>query len=324
LRRHPGAGHLALPACTARMDPDRNPGTASGSVCAESGLVIVNYGKHLLLEDGAGTLFRCVVRRGAGVPVCGDRVQWQGTGDGAGVVESIGARRTLLQRAVGEQHKPLAANIDQIVIEAAIEPVLDGYLVDKYTVAAELAGAVPLLVINKEDLLSTAQRAEIDVLLADYRAIGYTCLYTSALRNTGIDAFLAWLAGKSSILVGQSGVGKSSLIQRLLPDLDIAIGRLSAASGQGRHTTTATTLYHLPGGGDLIDSPGVRDFHLGRVSPDELARGFREFQPWLGRCRFTDCRHRNEPGCAVLAALAQQRICGRRMQSYRRLLEHTA
>jgi ribosome biogenesis GTPase len=306
------------------MTPRRNPAAEPGGAYAATGLVVVNYGKHLLLEDHAGALFRCVVRREAGMPVCGDRVQWLRTGDDTGVVESIGARRTLLQRAVGEQHKPLAANIDQIVIEAATEPALDAFLIDKYTVAAELAGTVPLLVINKEDLLSAAQRAGIDTLLADYRAIGYTCLYTSALHNTGIDAFLARLAGRSSILVGQSGVGKSSLIQRLLPDLGLAIGRLSAASGQGRHTTTATTLYHLPGGGNLIDSPGVRDFHLGRVAPAELARGFREFRPWLGQCRFTDCRHRNEPGCAVLAALEQQRVSPRRMECYRRLLEHTA
>lgn len=304
------------------MNPDRNPPAAPGITRAETGLVIVNYGKNLLLEDRSGALVRCVVRREAGIPVCGDRVEWLRTGAGTGVVESIDTRRTLLQRAVGETHKPLAANIDQIVIEAAIEPQLDGFLVDKYTVAAELAGAEPLLVINKEDLLDDAQRAQIDALLTDYRAIGYDCLYTSALRNTGIDAFLARLAGRSSILVGQSGVGKSSLILRLLPDLDIAIGRLSSASGQGRHTTTATTLYHLPGSGDLIDSPGVRDFHLGRVPPEELARGFREFRPWLGHCRFTDCRHRNEPGCAVRDALQQHRISARRMESYRRLLQN--
>jgi ribosome biogenesis GTPase / thiamine phosphate phosphatase len=287
-----------------------------------SGRVIVNYGKHLLLEDSDGTLTRCVTRREAGIPVCGDRVHWSRTGPDEGVVESIQERRTLLQRAVGENHlKPLAANIDQIVIEAAIKPALDRFLIDKYSVAAELAGTTPLILINKADLLTAAQRADLDALLAEYHAIGYHGLYTSAMHNTGIETFLAQLANKSSILVGQSGVGKSSLIQRLLPDLDLAIGRLSAASGQGKHTTTATTLYHLPGGGNLIDSPGVRDFHLGRVSPGELAEGFREFRPWLDYCRFSDCQHHGEPGCAVVAAMEQGKISTRRMESYRRLLE---
>ncbi len=287
-----------------------------------SGLVIVNYGKHLLLEDGDGTLIRCVSRREAGNPVCGDRVRWARTGDTDGVVEAIDERRTLLQRAVGGNHyKPLAANIDQVVIEAAIEPALDSFLIDKYTVAAELAGTTPLIIINKADLLTPEAHSAIDHLLQEYRDIGYHCLYTSALQNTGTEAFLELLAGKSSILVGQSGVGKSSLIKRLLPDLEIATSILSAASGQGKHTTTATTLYHLPGGGNLIDSPGVRDFHLGKVSPAELGNGFREFHPWLGRCRFSDCLHQSEPGCAVIAAQQEGKISTRRMESYRRLLQ---
>ena len=288
----------------------------------DSGLVIVNYGKHMLVEDTSGTLTRCVSRREAGNPVCGDRVRWTRTGDAEGVVESIEDRRTLLQRAVGESHyKPLAANIDQVVIEAATEPSFDSFLIDKYTVAAELAGTTPLIIINKEDLLGADARRDIESLLQEYRDIGYHCLFTSALHNTGIDAFLAQLANKSSILVGQSGVGKSSLIKRLLPDLEIATSKLSAASGQGKHTTTATTLYHLPGGGNLIDSPGVRDFHLGKVDPAELGNGFREFHAWLGQCRFRDCLHRSEPDCAVLAAQQQGKISARRMESYRRLLE---
>ena len=287
-----------------------------------TGLVIVNYGKHLLLEDTDGTLTRCVSRREAGNPVCGDRVRWTRTGAAEGVVVSIEERRTLLQRAVGENHyKPLAANIDQVVIEAATEPAFDSFLIDKYTVAAELAGTTPVIIINKEDLLSAEARRDIESLLQEYQSIGYPCLFTSALRNTGIAAFLEQLTDKSSILVGQSGVGKSSLIKRLLPDLEIATSRLSAASGQGKHTTTATTLYHLPGGGNLIDSPGVRDFHLGKVSPAELGKGFREFHPWLGHCRFSDCLHRSEPDCAVLAAQQQGKISARRLESYHRMLE---
>jgi ribosome biogenesis GTPase len=285
------------------------------------GLVIVNYGRNLLVEDSGGGLSLCVTRRGIGTPVCGDRVRWLSSDGDTGVVEGIAERRTLLARAAGNRHsKPLAANIDQVIIEAATEPALDSFLIDKYTVAAELADATPLIVINKSDLLDAAERRGIEVLLEEYRAIGYRCLFTSAKLNTGIQAFRAALADRTSILVGQSGVGKSSLIRRLLPELDIATGKLSSASGQGRHTTTATTLYHLPGG-SLIDSPGVRDFHLGKVAPAGLGRGFREFRPWLGQCRFRDCLHTGEPDCAIEAAFAGGEISARRMESYRRLLD---
>jgi len=296
--------------------------TDSTDALSRSGLVIVNYGKNLLMEDAAGELFLCSSRRGIGAPVCGDRVRWLRSGDSAGVVEAIEERRTLLARAAGNSHsKPLAANIDQVIIEAATEPAFDTFLIDKYTIAAELAGTTPLIVINKCDLLTEEVRRDIDALLEEYRAIGYRCLFTSAKQNTGIEVFRAELAQRTSILVGQSGVGKSSLIKRLLPALDITTGKLSAASGQGKHTTTATTLYHLPGGGSLIDSPGVRDFHLGKVDPARLGTGFREFHPWLGQCRFRNCLHRDEPDCALDNALAEGHISARRMETYRRLLE---
>jgi len=288
---------------------------------SRNGLVIVNYGKNLLVEDSSGALFLCVTRRGIDTPVCGDHVRWFRNGAETGVVEAVETRSTLLARAAGSRNsKPLAANIDQLVIEAATEPALDSFLIDKYTIAAELAGTGPVIVINKSDLLTERTHREIDGLLEEYRAIGYPCLFTSALHNIGIDVFRAQLAGRTTILVGQSGVGKSSLIKRLLPALDITTGKLSAASGFGRHTTTATTLYHLDGGGRLIDSPGVRNFHLGSVAPGDLAAGFREFRPCLGDCRFNDCRHVAEPGCAIIAAADRGCISPRRLESYRRLL----
>jgi ribosome biogenesis GTPase len=212
------------------------------------------------------------------------------------------------------------ANIDQVIIEAALEPALDYFLIDKYCVAAELAQAEPLIIINKADLLTEKDRARVSLLISEYRLIGYTTLLISALKNTGIEAFNDRLSRKTSILVGQSGVGKSSLIKRLLPDRDIITGKLSAASGLGKHTTTSTTLYHLPHGGHLIDSPGVRDFHLGRVPDDELGNGFREFRPYLGQCKFNNCRHLSEPGCAINAAVAGGHILERRMASYRQLM----
>ena len=287
----------------------------------QTGLVIVNYGKNQLVETSSGDIINCVARRGLPQIVCGDEVDWLPTGDNSGVIETIRPRRAVLHRANGNNgQRPLVANIDQVVIEAALEPALDYFLIDKYCVAAELTQTEPLIIINKSDLLQDEDRERISVLVSEYRDIGYTTLLTSALKNTGIEAFIASLSGKTSILVGQSGVGKSSLIKRLLPHRDIDIGKLSAASGLGKHTTTSTTLYHLPQGGRLIDSPGVRDFHLARVPDEELGHGFREFRPYLGQCRFNNCRHLSEPGCAINAAVAEGRILERRMASYRRLM----
>lgn len=288
---------------------------------SRSGLIIVNYGKQQLLEDQAGNLLRCVARRGLEQIVCGDEVEWLPVGAGEGVIEAIIPRRNVLQRLDGNsKQRPLVANIDQLVIEAAPQPMLDTFLIDKYTVAAELTHTTPLIVANKSDLLDREQRGRIELLFEEFNAIGYTTLFTSSLENTGIEEFAEQLSNKTSILVGQSGVGKSSLIKRLLPELDIATGKLSDASGLGKHTTTATTLYHLPLGGNLIDSPGVRDFKLGKTGPLELGNGFREFHGLLGECKFSDCRHLSEPGCAITAAVESGAISTRRYDSYRKLL----
>jgi ribosome biogenesis GTPase len=286
------------------------------------GLVIVNYGKAVLVEDSDGDLYRCVARRNLGQIVSGDRVSWQSTGTGEGVISAIAPRRSVLKRMdIARKARPLAANIEQIVVVSAPEPALDEFLIDKYLVAAELIGTHPVLVINKSDLLDTEARDALDRRVRHYADIGYQLLYTSALADNGIDPLAEALTGRTSILVGQSGVGKSSLIMRLLPDLDIAIGRLSQASGQGRHTTTATTLYHLPQGGNLIDSPGVRDFRLEPTEAAELAQGFHEFRQFTGQCRFHNCRHVNEPECALSAAASRGEISERRLESYRTLLQ---
>ena len=286
----------------------------------QAGLVIVNYGKSQLIEDNGGNLHRCVARRNLKQIVCGDRITWESTGKREGVITAIKPRQTVLNRVDGAQKtRPLAANIDQIIIVTTTQPAFDSFLVDKYTVAAELAGIPAVLVVNKSDLFDTPTRRTLEASVSDYVTLGYPALFTSATRNTGIDCLSDLLAGKTGILVGQSGVGKSSLIKRLLPNLEIAIGKLSEASAQGRHTTTTTTLYHLPHGGKLIDSPGVRDFRLGHTRVGELSRGFREFPPWLGHCRFNNCRHLGEPDCAVSAAAERGEISIRRLESYRQL-----
>jgi ribosome biogenesis GTPase len=284
------------------------------------GLAIVNYGKAVLVEDAAGGLYRCVARRKLQPVVSGDRVEWEPVGTQEGVINALEPRRTVLQRADGANRtRALAANIDRILIVVAPQPAHDAFLIDRYLVAAELAGTTPLVIANKSDLLDPRAGAPEDDL-REYAAIGYRILRTSARETTGIDALAQALVNGTSILVGQSGVGKSSLIKRLLPELDIQIGKLSDASGQGRHTTTRTTLYHLPLGGDLIDSPGVRDFRPGETAPSELAQGFREFRPYLASCRFQDCRHLSEPDCAVKEALREGRISARRLASYRQLM----
>jgi ribosome biogenesis GTPase len=306
-----------------RQRPGVRAGTpAAGTPLSEGGLIIASHGKFSLVEDGEGVLRRCVARRSTGRIVCGDRVTWHLTGKGEGVIESVEQRRTVLLRAHGTQDsRPLAANIDQIIVVTAPQPPLDVNLVDRYILAAEVMGADPVVVINKADLLNEGEREAMQARVREYRDIGYPVHLTSVLSGEGFAALGRVLREHVSILVGQSGVGKSSLAKRLQPRRNIAVGALSDASGLGRHTTTTTMLYHLPGGGDLIDSPGVRDFSLWKVDAAQVADGFREFRPHLGMCRFRDCRHVAEPGCAIVAAVSRGEITARRLASYRNILD---
>lgn len=286
------------------------------------GLVITRYGASAAVEDAQGVLYHCVVRPNLETVVCGDRVAWQQSGERDGVIVALMPRRSLLSRPdFGGRMKPLAANIDEIVILAAPEPELSEELIDRYIVASELMGITPVILINKIDLLGEAARAELEARLKPYHDIGYRTLFASVRREHGLDALIGQLQDKTSILVGQSGVGKSSLVQTLLPGHDVRIGELSAATGMGTHTTTRTTLYHLPAGGELIDSPGVRSFGLWNIRPAELAQGFVEFRPYLGACRFNDCRHLVEPECALRAAVEEGRISPRRLASYHRIAD---
>lgn len=292
-------------------------------------LVLASFGQALLVEAADGRTFRCTARRKTGPVVAGDRVVCRATRRDDAIVTEVLPRASLLSRP--DRHgrlRPVCANIDQLVVVAAVraEPAARGErfntaLVDRYTVAAELLGITPLLVINKIDLLGETLPGDVDSMVREYRALGYDVAYTSAKTTKGTNGLRSALRGRASAFVGESGVGKSSLIQILLPDMELRIGELSEGSGAGRHTTTTTMLFHLPEGGDLIDSPGVREFRLWHLEPGDLGRGFREFSEHLGACKYRDCLHTGEPDCAVAAAVARGLITQRRMDSYLDILE---
>ncbi len=283
----------------------------------QDGLVIANHGKAILVEDSAGQAHRCVTRPRVDRAVSGDRVRWRPMAPGSGVVTRVLPRRSILERP-DDHHgtRPIAANLDQVVAVIAPRPEFQETLLDRYLVTAEFTGIRPLIVLNKADLLSSEALASARRRLAPYSALGYALGLSSAKLDHGLDALAEELRDRSSILVGQSGVGKSSLVKRLLPDLDIAVGHISKTTRLGRHTTTATTLYHLTCGGAIVDSPGVRDFGLWHIPANDIARSFVEFREYLGRCRFRNCTHRHEPDCALRAAVNDGHIQPRRFESY--------
>ncbi|MGD8569805.1 MAG: small ribosomal subunit biogenesis GTPase RsgA [Gammaproteobacteria bacterium] len=286
----------------------------------QTGRIIAHYGANLDVEDIQGHVHHCLTRANLPKLVCGDRVIWQATGQNLGIISSLVPRTSLLSRhGYHNQPKPVAANIDQILVVAAPVPQLDEDLINQYLVAAELTAIRPALVINKTDLLSAAEKNAINTQLAVYQQIGYTIIYASTRQRDGLSQLLDCLKDKTSIFVGQSGVGKSSLINMLIPDAGIRVGELSEATGLGKHTTSVTVLYHLPGGGDIIDSPGVRQFGLGPVSREQLAQGFVEFQAFVGQCKFKDCTHQHEPDCAIKHAVDTGTVSRQRYESFLRL-----
>ena len=214
----------------------------------------------------------------------------------------------------------MAANIDQMIVVCSLVPKPNSYLIDRYLVAAENLPAQPLILINKIDLLDDKNEHVVNDINSIYEAIGYRVLETSAIHNTGIDELQSVLADATSILVGLSGVGKSSLVKNLLPDIEIRIGEISQASYEGKHTTTVSTFYTLPTGGNLIDSPGVRDFSPVKLNTEQILNGFVELRPYRGHCKFANCSHRDEPGCAITEALETGAISLQRVNSFRKML----
>ncbi|APZ42868.1 ribosome small subunit-dependent GTPase A [Acidihalobacter ferrooxydans] len=290
--------------------------------------VVTRFGAELILRTADGALLRAVSRRNLAkgepphlrAPVCGDRVRYT-AGDGAkAIATALEPRRNVLVRP-DHRGRPTAgaANIDQVLIVIAAQPTPDWGMLDRYLTAIAALPAAPLLVLNKCDLPETASNPLLRATQSLYTGLGYPLLCVSALHGAGIDALRERLQGQTSLLVGQSGVGKSSLIRALDPALSVRVGELSAISGEGRHTTTVAHLYALASGGDLIDSPGVRDFAPYQPSADDLAAGFPEIAARARECRFHDCRHLAEPDCAVKDAVDAGRLAPTRLRSYHAL-----
>jgi len=283
----------------------------------QRGRVVVRHGRNLVVRAADGHELTCVFRANLGEVVCGDRVVWQATADGGGIVVAVDPRDTALTRPGPDgREKAIAANITQLVVVLASQPAPTGYLLDQYLVAAERVGVRGLICLNKADLLDPGDRDTFRGRFAYYASLGYPVIQISAKTEHGLDPLRDQLRGAVSILVGQSGVGKSSLVNALLPREAAVEGELSDATGLGRHTTSAATLYPLDSGGELIDSPGVRSFRLGRLDRQQLERGFRDFLPFLGQCRFHNCAHIAEPGCAIRAAAARGEIAQFRLDNY--------
>lgn len=324
------------------------------------GVVVTIHGAYCTVDDAAGTSRECTIRRvlktlmieqRSSVAV-GDRV-WISFVPGAtpdrpaGVIERVDPRTSVLARGARVGHDSrraghlrqhlLAANVDQLVIVAsAARPSFKPHLVDRYLVAAAKGNLRPILCINKWDLVgdvwtdgdSLADFAPEDgggesllELIDEFQSLGYRVIVASAERGDGVDALRAELAGKVTVFSGQSGVGKSSLLNALEPGLGLAIGAISEENEKGRHTTTHARLLRLAGGGYAVDTPGIRSFDFWDVEPGELESCFVEIAQEIRNCRFNDCHHVDEDGCAVIAAVRANRISARRYASYLKMLD---
>jgi ribosome biogenesis GTPase len=279
------------------------------------GTIVAAYGKRFQVElNDTKQRISCVTRGKKTDSACGDVVSIKLTDKHEGVIESTLPRTTLLYRSNAFKSKMLAANVTQIIIVLATQPSFYEALLNRCLIAAEAAGIKALIVLNKCDLAdndNAKQKLEL------YSALGYRVLPLSAKED--ISTLRPYLQGEASILVGQSGMGKSTMINALLPNESVRTQEVSTVLDSGKHTTTAAHLYHLDDESILIDSPGLQEFGLHHLSTDELEHAFIEFRPFLGRCRFNNCKHMQEPDCAITGALAANKISAERLAIYKLL-----
>lgn len=280
------------------------------------GLVIKRFSRHAQIEDAQGHRIHCSIRPTLDTLVAGDRVVWQAAEHGHGIVVSRYPRTSVLGRPdKRSQLRPVAANITQVMIVVAPKPEISWPLLDSYLVMVEYLNLDACIVLNKTDLASEQLKSD---LINMYATLGYRVIFTGRDQTTGYHQLETILDNQTSVFVGQSGVGKSSLISGVLPNepSTILVADISTKSELGCHTTSNSCFYHLPSGGAIIDSPGVREFGLWHMSATEIAKGFREFKPYLSQCKYRNCNHRDTPSCALLGAVKNKSITRQRYDNY--------
>jgi ribosome biogenesis GTPase / thiamine phosphate phosphatase len=282
--------------------------------------VISAYGKRYKVElntpeaNGIRKKISCVTRGKKTNLTCGDIVEIAMTDSREGIVENLLPRKSLLYRSNAYKSKLLAANVTQIIIVLATQPSFYEALLNRCLIAAEAANIKALIVLNKCDLSDTNQAK---TALALYSKLGYQTLQLSAIDH--VETLRPYLSGQASILVGQSGMGKSTIINALLPEEAVKTREVSTFLDSGKHTTTAAHLYHIDENSELIDSPGLQEFGLHHLSENELEQAFIEFRPFLGKCRFNNCKHQHEPDCAIKEAMQQKLISESRLAIFQLL-----
>jgi ribosome biogenesis GTPase len=302
------------PIINSRNNLTSSPAVTTKYIVPLQGTVVAAYGKRFQVELTDKKRISCVTRGKKTDLACGDVVTLQLTDKHEGVVESTLPRKTLLYRSNAFKSKMLAANVTQIIIVLATQPSFYEALLNRCLIAAEAANIKPLIVLNKCDL---ADNDDAKQKLKLYTDLGYRVLALSAKEN--ISTLRPYLQGEASILVGQSGMGKSTIINALLPNEDVRTREVSQVLDSGKHTTTAAHLYHLDEHSQLIDSPGLQEFGLHHLSTDELEHAFIEFRPYLGKCRFNNCKHLQEPDCAIMEAVTANKITPERLAIYKML-----
>lgn len=280
-----------------------------------TGLVISRFGSHALIEEAQGHRYHCSIRPAIDSLVAGDQIIWLLEGENQGVVISRLNRKSVLGRPDKRgKLKPVAANITQMMIVVAPKPEISWALLDSYLVLTEHLNLCACIVLNKTDIPCDEIKARLQ---EQYAPLGYDILFTNQAITNHEPDLENQLTGQTSVFVGQSGVGKSSLIASVLPaDYAIETSHISHISNLGRHTTSNSTFYHLPAGGAIIDSPGVREFGLWHMPAEDIVQGFKEFRSFLSNCKFRDCDHQNTPGCALKKAAQEGLISSDRLNNY--------
>lgn len=322
-----GKGDLTRKRTVAGVDAPTTEQAEASDGALISGRVISVHGLKSRVLGDDGEMYQCTVRQvlkslhieQRGVVVAGDRVRLRAESSNDGMIERIEPRTGLISRTSRGQQHVLVANVDYLlIVVSAAEPSLKPTLIDRFLLTAQQCDIQPIIVINKVDLIDLAT---IQPLLGAYATMGYRVLATSAETGTNIDYLRHLIRGKQTALAGQSGVGKSSLLNAIEPGLGLAVAKVSRDNQKGRHTTTAAQLIPLESGGAVFDTPGIRQFQLWDISAEEVAGLMPDFRPYVSACRYPNCLHLQEDDCAVKDAVADARIDARRYDAYCHLLE---